>query len=135
MQYLEQEDAEDGPKGIWFKPRRQQLCQCGLKLKHSACTTSYVFQRIVGTSFSYSQHRDFSSHVGSLFRQPLRKIPQVPICFLPSSSKLFRTVEPQEIIKTTKEKTGMWLQLQMSNRVVRSGSILVAALKRRLRGV
>lgn len=27
-------DAEDAPKGIWFKPCRQQLCQCGLKLKH-----------------------------------------------------------------------------------------------------
>lgn len=131
---LEQEDAEECPKGIWFKPHRQQFCQCGRKLAHWTCTTSNVFHRITGTSFSYSPYRDFSSHAGPLFHQHLRKILPEPTHFLSSSSKLFRKVEPQGMIRTAKEKTGMWLQLQMmSNRV--AGSILVSTLKRRLRGV
>ncbi|KAK1403569.1 hypothetical protein POM88_003174 [Heracleum sosnowskyi] len=132
---LEQEDAGECPKGIWFKPHRQQFCQCGRKLTHWTCTTSNVFQRITaGINFSYSQHRDFSSHSGPLFQQPLRKILTEPTRFLSSSSKLNRKVEPQRMIRTAKEKPGMWLHLQMmSNRV--AGSILVSTLKRRLRGV
>ncbi|KAL1801948.1 hypothetical protein ACET3Z_030595 [Daucus carota] len=54
-------DEEDDPKGNFFKPCREQLCRCDMRMP--SCTTSTVFQRIVGTSL-YSHHRGFSSRAG-----------------------------------------------------------------------
>lgn len=99
-------------------------------MHHMQCVSEDYWDKLLIQSTSW-----FSSHYGPLFHQPLRKILPEPTRFLSSSSKLNRKVEPQGMmIRTAKEKPGMWLHLQMmSNRV--AGSVLVSMLKRRLRGV
>lgn len=123
------EEEEDDPEGIWFKPCREQLCHCDMKIP--ACTTSNLFHRIVGTSFFYNHHRGFSSRAGPASQQPLWTIPRRDICFLSRSPEVLGREEPSDKRSNSKPKSGNWFQLQMSKRGVRSGSILVSALIRR----
>lgn len=122
-------DEEDDPEGIFFKPCCEQLCRCDMRMP--SCTTSTVFQRIVGTSL-YSHHRGFSSRAGPFIHQPMRTIPRRDICSLTRSLNVIGKVGPcDKSGSSVKHKSGNWFQLQMSKRVVRSGFILLSALTRK----
>lgn len=100
--------------------------QVVINLVDPTCSTRNVFLRIGGNSFSHGQHRGLSSFAGPSV-QPLWTILR---------RKVFRKVVIENMRGTTmKEKSGKWLELQINKRIVRSGSILMAALRRRVRCV
>ncbi|KAK1366983.1 hypothetical protein POM88_042544 [Heracleum sosnowskyi] len=109
---------------------KQQSNLCDMRIP--PCTTSKVFQRIVGTSYFVNHHRGISSIAGPSIHQPLWKIPRRDICFLTPSPNVFGKVGPcDKIGSSAKHNSGNWFQLQMSRRVVRSGFILLSALTRK----
>ncbi|KAK1390799.1 hypothetical protein POM88_018977 [Heracleum sosnowskyi] len=120
----EEYNAEDDPEDYLFKPSRDHLCQCGMY--NPTCASREVFMRIAANRFSYAQHRGLSSHAG----------PSVQKLWAVSQRKVLGKVELGDKRETiVKEKSGKWLEFQMSKRIVRSGSVLMAALRRGVRGV
>ncbi|KAK1400135.1 hypothetical protein POM88_009998 [Heracleum sosnowskyi] len=113
-------NAEDNPGDNYLKS-----CRCAVK--NPTCTARYLLHRIGGSSsLPYVQHRGLSSHAGPSV-QPSGTIP---------GKKVFRKVELQDSSRSTvKDRSGKWLQLQTSKNIVRSVSVLMAALRRGVRGV